>query len=593
MPINYINGVRLHRSVTAGLHRVVSRQEYLNKINVFPVPDGDTGTNMAYTLTTIEEVIRDKAYKDIKRMSMAIADSALDGARGNSGAILAQFFVGFADGIKEKSSLTAKEFAEAVIHAKNYAYDALTHPREGTILSVMKAWAESLLESCNSSKDILLMLSKGLKDAQTSLEETPKHLDVLAKAGVLDAGAQGFVDMLEGVHNYITSGKIIESELQVIEEENESIDIIANEKYRYCTECIIIGDDIHRRKLQEKLMDLGDSIVLAGTKAKAKVHIHSDLPREVFSVCSKYGTVTNEKTDDMIKQQSDAHKEHFPIAVIVDSGCDLPEEILESLNIHVIPVRLNFGDVHYVDKVSLTSQEFWKEMKNNPIHPQTSQPSPGDFRRQYQFLSSHYDSAISIHIPKKLSGTFQSAVTASKTVSNFPIEVSDSINGSVGMGLVAMSAAEAVQDGKNFNEVCKILENAINNTTIYIGFDKLDNVVKGGRISHTVKKIANFFRINPIITFKEEGIKTIGITFGNNNKADKFKKFAESKIPKNQNFRVGIAHTQMKKFASKWSKDLQKRFGDDNVVLTEVGPALGVHSGPGSLIFAIQTLDDN
>ena len=593
MPINYINGVRLHRSVTAGLHRVVSRQEYLNKINVFPVPDGDTGTNMAYTLTTIEEVIRDKAYKDIKRMSMAIADSALDGARGNSGAILAQFFVGFADGIKEKSSLTAKEFAEAVINAKNYAYDALTHPREGTILSVMKAWAESLLESCNSSKDILLILSKGLEDAQTSLEETPKHLDVLAKAGVLDAGAQGFVDMLEGIHNYITSGKIIESELQVIEEENESIDIIANEKYRYCTECIIIGDDIHRRKLQEKLMDLGDSIVLAGTKAKAKVHIHSDLPREVFSVCSKYGTVTNEKTDDMIKQQSDAHKEHFPIAVIVDSGCDLPEEILESLNIHVIPVRLNFGDVHYVDKVSLTSQEFWKEMKNNPIHPQTSQPSPGDFRRQYQFLSSHYDSAISIHIPKKLSGTFQSAVTASKTVSNFPIEVSDSINGSVGMGLIAMSAAEAVQDGKNFNEVCKILENAINNTTIYIGFDKLDNVVKGGRISHTVKKIANFFRINPIITFKEEGIKTIGITFGNNNKADKFKKFAESKIPTNQNFRVGIAHTQMKEFASKWSKDLQKRFGEDNVVLTEVGPALGVHSGPGSLIFAIQTLDDN
>ena len=180
MPINYINGIRLHRSVTAGLHRVVSRQEYLNKINVFPVPDGDTGTNMAYTLTTIEESIRDKAYKDIKKMSMAIADSALDGARGNSGAILAQFFVGFADGIKEKVSLTAREFAQAAIHAKDYAYDALTHPREGTILSVIKAWAESLLESCNNSNDIVSMLSKGLDDAQISLENTPKQLDVLA-----------------------------------------------------------------------------------------------------------------------------------------------------------------------------------------------------------------------------------------------------------------------------------------------------------------------------------------------------------------------------------------------------------------------------
>ena len=272
MAINYINGIRLHRSVTAGLHRVVSRQEYLNKINVFPVPDGDTGTNMAYTLTTIEESIRDKAYKDIKKMSMAIADSALDGARGNSGAILAQFFVGFADGIKEKVSLTAREFAQAAIHAKDYAYDALTHPREGTILSVIKAWAESLLESCNNSNDIVSMLSKGLDDAQISLENTPKQLDVLAKAGVLDAGAQGFVDMLEGINEYITSGKITESDLEVIDQEDKNIDFITNEKYRYCTECIILGKEIHRRKLQEKLMDSGDSIVLAGTKNKVKVH---------------------------------------------------------------------------------------------------------------------------------------------------------------------------------------------------------------------------------------------------------------------------------------------------------------------------------
>ena len=167
MPINYINGVRLHRSVTAALNRVVSRQEYLNKINVFPVPDGDTGTNMAYTLTTIEKGIRDKAYKDIKRMSMVIADSALDGARGNSGAILAQFFVGFADGIKEKVSLTAKEFAQAALHAKDYAYDALTHPREGTILSVIKAWADSLLESCTHSSP------RATQSPQLSTDESP------------------------------------------------------------------------------------------------------------------------------------------------------------------------------------------------------------------------------------------------------------------------------------------------------------------------------------------------------------------------------------------------------------------------------------
>ncbi|MEC9437113.1 MAG: DAK2 domain-containing protein, partial [Candidatus Neomarinimicrobiota bacterium] len=261
MGINYIDGVRLHRSLTAGLKRVVSRQEYLNKINVFPVPDGDTGTNMAYTLTTIEEVIRNRAYSDINKMSMSIADSALDGARGNSGAILAQFFVGFADGIKDKTILFASDLAEAASHAKDYAYDALIKPKEGTILSVIRDWSEALLKFSKETNDIKLLLSKSLSIAQQSLEDTPKHLDVLAKAGVLDAGAQGFVDMLEGVQEFIDSGIITETDLKVIDDSNE-IDATLNEKYRYCTECIILGDEIPRRLIQEKLMDVGDSIVL-------------------------------------------------------------------------------------------------------------------------------------------------------------------------------------------------------------------------------------------------------------------------------------------------------------------------------------------
>ena len=440
MAIEYIDGIRLYRSITAGLRRVVSRQEYLNKINVFPVPDGDTGTNMAYTLTSIEEGIQNNAYSDIKKMSMAIADSALDGARGNSGAILAQFFVGFADGIKDIEKLNAIEFSEAISHAKDYSYDALTKPREGTILSVIRVWSDSLESSSKNSNDFLKILSSGLIDAQKALEDTPKQLEVLAKAGVLDAGAQGFVDMLSGIQEFIESGSISETELTVIEAIEEVITGI-NEKYQYCTECIILGEDIPRRLLQERLMDLGDSIVLAGTKVKAKVHIHSDDPHKVFTLCKEYGSIQGEKTDDMIKQQSDAHSTHSSTAIIVDSGCDLPEEVIDNMNIHVIPVRLNFGNTHYVDKVSLTSDEFWSELKTNPNHPQTSQPSPGDFRRQYQFLSSHYESAISIHLPEALSGTYQSAITAAKSLSTFPINILDSYSGTIGTGLIAMRTA--------------------------------------------------------------------------------------------------------------------------------------------------------
>ncbi|MBT5440736.1 MAG: DegV family EDD domain-containing protein [Candidatus Marinimicrobia bacterium] len=592
MAIEYIDGIRLYRSITAGLRRVVSRQEYLNKINVFPVPDGDTGTNMAYTLTSIEDGIQNNAYSDIKKMSMKIADSALDGARGNSGAILAQFFVGFADGIKDVKKLNTAEFSQAIAHAKNYSYDALTKPREGTILSVIGGWSESLETSSKISNDFLSILSTGLIAAQKALDNTPNQLEVLAKAGVLDAGAQGFVDMLSGIQEFIESGSITEAELKIIEE-LEEVATTTNEKFRYCTECIILGENIPRRLLQERLMDLGNSIVLAGTKIKAKVHIHSDDPHSVFSLCKEYGSIKGEKTDDMIKQQADAHSSHSSTTIIVDSGCDLPDELIDNMNIHVIPVRLNFGDTHYVDKVSLTSDEFWKELEKNPMHPQTSQPSPGDFRRQYQFLSSHYESAVSIHLPEALSGTYQSALTAARSLSSFPVNILDSFSGSIGTGLIAMRTAEAIIEGKNIDEINIIAKQAIENTQLYVGLNTLDNIVKGGRISPTVKKIANFFKINPYLAFKKEGLKPVGLSFGNKNKSEKFRKFVENKIPQNKKVRVGISHAQMNTFVDDWRKDLIRKFGDDNVIITDVGPALGVHAGPKVLCFAIQILNDD
>jgi DegV family protein with EDD domain len=593
MSIEYIDGIRLYRSLIAGLRRVVSRQEYLNKINVFPVPDGDTGTNMAFTLTSIEEGIQNNAYSDIKKMSMAIADSALDGARGNSGAILAQFFVGFADGIKDVKKINTDEFSQAISHAKNYSYDALTKPREGTILSVIRSWSESLESSSKKSNDFLTILSSGLINAQKALEKTPQQLEVLAKAGVLDAGAQGFVDMLSGIQEFVELGSITETDLTIIESFEKEVITTTNEKYQYCTECIILGENIPRRLLKERLMDLGDSIVLAGTKIKAKVHIHSDEPHKVFTLCKEYGSIQGEKTDDMIKQQADAHSSHSSTAIIVDSGCDLPEEIIDTMNIHVIPVRLNFGNTHYVDKVSLTSDEFWKELKTNPNHPQTSQPSPGDFRRQYQFLSSHYESAISIHLPEALSGTYQSAITAAKSLSTFSVNILDSFSGTIGTGLIAMRTAEAIAKGKNTNEVKIIAKQAIENTQLYVGLDNLDNIVKGGRISPTVQKIANFFKINPYLAFKKDGLKPVGISFGNNDKANKFRKFVENKIPKNKKVRIGISHAQMNIFVENWIKSLINRFGENNVITTDIGPALGVHTGPKVLCFAIQILNDN
>ena len=205
--INYLNGVRLHRAMVAGIRKVVSHQDYLNKINVFPVPDGDTGTNMAFTLTTILDASYNKVNSRVDDMLALVADSALDGARGNSGAILAQFFQGVSDGASGVSQFDPLTFSIAIQKGSEYARDALSEPQEGTILTVITDFSNKLKELIESGvDDFEQILSKGVEEAERSLKNTPNLMDLLKKAGVVDAGAQGFVDFLEGIHEFIRTG---------------------------------------------------------------------------------------------------------------------------------------------------------------------------------------------------------------------------------------------------------------------------------------------------------------------------------------------------------------------------------------------------
>lgn len=591
MQIKYIDGPRLHRAIQAGINHVITRKDYLNKINVFPVPDGDTGTNMAFTLATISEETKSNENKRVFKVADAVADASLNGARGNSGSILAQFFVGFAEGVGQFKRLTPKRFSDAIKTAKHYSYDALSEPLEGTILSVISDWADSIKTIHEKHDDFVKILDFALDQAKESLRKTPEKLAILKKSGVVDAGAQGFVDFLDGINTFIQSGKVDNVDTSAIAEPVVEFEVEMSDEFRFCTEYLIAGHDIDRVKLKEQLMNLGSSIVLAGSKKKAKIHIHTNDPQAVFTLGHEYGTVTGEKADDMLKQQKDAHGSHGEIAIVVDSGCDLPDEILEEFNIHTVPVRLNFGDEYHVDKVTITSEEFWHQLQTNPNHPQTSQPTQGDFKRQYQFLTGHYKNAISIHIPASVSGTMQSAILASRDNKDLPIQVLDSQSGSVGIGLIALRAAEAVKAQKDLSEILTIVNQAIQNTTIYIGLDTLDYVVKGGRVSPAKKKIANLLRINPILSFSKNGINPIGNTFGAKNKAEKLMNFISKRLP-DGSFRVGLAHGNAPHIAEK-AKLFFENIGAEKIILTEIGPAIGVHAGPNSLVIAIQSLKDN
>ncbi|HSD70246.1 MAG TPA: DAK2 domain-containing protein, partial [Woeseiaceae bacterium] len=237
-------------ALRSGIHRVILEQDTLNRINVFPVADGDTGTNLSLSLGAALGILKSPPTAHLGELLTAIADTMLDGARGNSGAIVAQFFQGMSDSAENLATFTISSFSSAVARGSDYAHDALANPREGTILSVISAFAQSLREQLERREAISFpgLLENAVVAMQAALARTQGQLEALRKAGVVDAGAKGFVALIDGMTHYLSHGEeVAEPDIaaqiaaQLPQEMAGSSDTLA---FRFCTECIITGENI-------------------------------------------------------------------------------------------------------------------------------------------------------------------------------------------------------------------------------------------------------------------------------------------------------------------------------------------------------------
>ena len=593
----YLDGENFAAALVSGIHCVIADQETLNRINVFPVADGDTGTNMALSLGCALPVLGVSGDKHLGTLLAAIADALLDGARGNSGAIVAQFFQGVSDAAGELTRFTTYTFDKAVRLGSEYAHDALSKPREGTILSVISAFADSISHQVGRERegDFGELLQESLEKAEQALAATTSQLEVLKKAGVVDAGAKGFVDLVGGITAHIAYGKPeprpdlavaggLDAVIQTAGVDEES-------QFRYCTECIVNGFDINRRKLREALSDLGDSLVLAGTKRKARIHIHVNDPEQVFELAREYGDVSAEKADDMHRQTHSTHTGKRRFAVITDTAADIPDEDLERLDIHMVPVRLQFGDRGYLDKVSITTEEFFHELATNPNHPTTSQPSPGDFRRQFQFLASHYPDVLSINLTSIASGTYEAARSAAeRTNARGKVHVVDTHNASLGEGLLAVFAAECADAGLDIETTLRALEDVIPETRAFGLLDDLRYAVKGGRIPQWVKTVADLLKMQVIIrTYSDGRVASGRFQLGRHRNVERFAKYIGKQSPTDRALHVAVGHALNPDGAGFLADCLRREISNiHRLTITEIGSALGVHAGPGTLVAATQ-----
>lgn len=597
--IDSLDGQRLSLALKSGIRRLLSRQEHLNKINVFPVPDGDTGTNLALTMTAVLPTLRAGPSGEAAHageMLTRVADAALDGARGNSGAILAQFFLGLGDKAGHLREITVRDFAVAVQGGAEYARESLAEPREGTILTVLTEFAAEVRAQALSHgvSDFRRLFSRTLPCARASLEATRLQLESLRRANVVDAGAQGFVELLEGMSEYIETGRVDEdvSTLVAIHDDEQAAGQEENLTHRYCTECVVSGEAVDRRHLREELAAVGSSLVVAGTLQKARVHVHVNDPDAVFRLAERYGKVTAQKADDMQRQQESVHHVgRRKVAVVIDSAADLPDEALERLDIHMIPVRIHFGDHSYLDKVSLTPEQFFRLLVTHPEHPKTSQPPPGDFRRAYEFLASHYESVLYVGLTSRASGTFQSGQSAAERVhARGRIAAIDSQNVSLGQGMIAMRAAEAAAAGASLEECERIALAARGVTRSFACLTTLEYAIRGGRIPAWAGTAARLCGVTPLIGTRVDGtVGLVGVLFGQHDLTERFGRWVRRQMKPGRRWRLAVAHANVSDEAARLVEVAAGGRGDvEAAAPIPLGTALGVHGGPGSLVASIQ-----
>ena len=584
--IAYLDAERLLRALSAGIGHVFQRREYLNRINVFPVPDGDTGTNMAFTFKTILEATRTSPDDRVDDLMDHVAEAALDGARGNSGAIMAQYFHGFREAVAGRRMLTAEGFAEAAESGARAAWTAMSKPVQGTLPTVLQDFSKELSRRVSEgARDIQSLLSHGIERAQKSLANTPNQLPALKHAGVVDAGGQGFVDLLEGIWTFIQKGEVDPEVADLQDDLTGPLEQYDVGDHRYCTECVIEGDDLDREAVMARLEELdASSLVVAGGHKRVRVHIHVNNPAEVYLVCEGFGQVMQQKADDMARQNS-LLDHPGEVAIVVDSAADIPLSEAERLGIQIVPVRLSFGARDYMDGVSITPEEFYDMLAESDEAPKTSQPPAQDFARVYSLLTSHGYKVISIGVSEQLSGTIDAARQASGREGIGEVRVIDSRAASCSEGLLAMVAAEAAAEGMAVDEVEALINDLIPRARVFGIADDLKYAVRGGRVPAWVYKLTRALRINPVLTASPEGkVGAGGVHFGRGANPKRLARTLIRNMSPDTMYRVLISHANNEDAARAVRQHILANHGRiHSCHVTDARPALGVHVGPGGL----------
>ncbi len=597
--IAYVDGPRLARSLFAASDWVAAGREEINRINVFPVPDGDTGTNFSLTLRAVADALRALGDAPLPDTARTMARASVLGARGNSGMMLAHFLMGFAEAIGDRRTVSTRQVAEATRRGATRLEQSLDDPREGTILTVAREAAASAERAAARTDDIGEFMQQMLRDGEVALAHTPELMAVLKQAGVVDAGGMGFVRMLEGVVRFIEGDPILPAEPFRPGDMEYSpaamADVASERDFHFCTEVLVRGEQLPpANDVRQAMHAFGGSIQVATVTDVLKIHVHTDTPDAVFTFAARWGQVVATKADDMRAQHRKlAHPERRPVAVVCDSSADLADAILDRHHIALVPLQVIFGDEVFRDRLELKPEEFYRRLRTSKALPTTSQPTPGEFVRAFRNAREEANEAVVLLVSGALSGTYQSAQAALRASGVDNVSIFDSRSASLGLGMLALRATELAESGWRAAEIVPELERIRGQSGMFLSVDTYDNLIRSGRVSRGKAWIGGLLDVKPILTLTRDGrVAPADRVRGREHVVPRVLSLLERQLtPRPTTVRFGIAHVDAPDVAERLRNALVAAYHPKDVFVSLATGVLGTHVGIGAWAVFYQVED--
>ena len=564
-------------------------RDELNRINVFPVPDGDTGTNMCLTLRAVATALRDlgdgAAPLPLPYVAETMAQASVRGARGNSGMMLSQFLLGFRDGIGERLRMSARELATAIGIGFERLRSSLDEPMEGTILTVAREAADEAGKAGGES-DLRVFMRRIVQRADIALQKTPELLSALKTAGVVDAGAKGFVRLLEGVKRLIEEGHVAQGAVDRLTSASSAAaqtEVEADRDYRYCTELMVRSATLpDPADVRKALRAHGGSIVVLATGNLLKAHVHTDAPDAVFQLAAGWGTLESTKADDM-RAQHQALQSRRPIAFVSDTACDLPDELVLQYDIGLVPMQVIVDDKAYRDRLELTPAEFFRRMRAG-LDASTSQPAPQAFTDAYQDAARSGDHVIAVVVSSALSGTHGNAEAAAKRFDANRVTVVDSRSATLGEGLLVIRGVELAGAGWEREAIVRELQRVRAQSGGFFTVDNFERLVRSGRLGRGRAWLGAKLNLKPVMALTMEGkIEPVGRVRGRDAARRRILELLDRALtPRPRALRLGVAHGDIPEFADALRAELVARYRPMQCLVTPITPVIAAHAGIGA-----------